>query len=349
MAIILCIGNKSLLIVVMVTAQLIINSVAMVWVVYEARRLGIASVGRCVAVAFCIADANCLFETTDDCFLLLGFSSLSVLGLIQLWCNENVSARVAVGWGIGGGLFALASPTCGFTWAILTIMAFRKNLKRLWISGAVAFLCVLPWMARNQIVFGTFVPIKANAGFEAWQANVLDEDGVLDRSSTRPHPNVGGEEHRRQIREIGEVAYCRQLGAQFSTWVRTNPTEYLQKIFNRIERSTIAFQNTHFVSSHHWLWKGALAGVHASPWLLLPIALIFPNYMDKRYWILVAWTTIYLIPYWLISYVDRYGTPLVAIKALMVIMVIASIRRGTTQDYRELGKAWRRTSFGSQT
>jgi len=71
--------------------------------------------------------------------------------------------------------------------------------------------------------------------------------------------------------------------------------------------------------------------------------------MDKRYWILVAWTTIYLIPYWLISDVDRYGTPLVAIKALMVIMVIASIRRGTTQDYLELGKAWRRTSFGSQT
>ena len=169
------------------------------------------------------------------------------------------------------------------------------------------------------------MPIKSNAGFEAWQANVFDEDGVLDRSSTRPHPNVEGEEHRRQIREIGEVAYCRQLGSQFLSWVQTNPTKYLQKIFNRIARSTIAIQNTHFVNSHHWLWKDALALVHATPWLSLPIALIVPNRVDKRYWILVAWTTIYLIPYWLISYVDRYGTPLVAIKALMVIMVVASI------------------------
>ena len=174
------------------------------------------------------------------------------------------------------------------------------------------------------------MPIKSNAGFEAWQANVFDEDGVIDRSSTRPHPNEEGEEHRRHIREMGEVAYCRQLGSQFFAWVRTNPITYLQKIVNRIARSTIAFQNTYFVNSHHWLWKYALALVHASPWLLLPIALLSPNRLDKRYWILVAWTTIYLIPYWLISYVDRYGTPLVAIKSLMVIMVIASIRQGMT-------------------
>ena len=108
----------------------------MAWVVYEARRLGMTSVGRFVTVAFCVADANCLFETTEDCFLLLGGSCLSVLGLIHLWCNKNIPAKVAV--------------------------------------------------------FGAFVPIKSNAGIEAWQANVFDVDGVVDRASTRPHPNVDG-------------------------------------------------------------------------------------------------------------------------------------------------------------
>lgn len=297
MALILSIGSKHLLIFVMLTAQLTTNAIAMSWVVYEARRLGMSAIGRFVAFAFCVADANCLFETTEDCFLLLGFSSLSVLGLIHLYCNKNISAKVAIGWGMGGGLMTLASPTCGLTWAILTVFAFRKNLKRLWISGAISFLCVLPWIARNQIVFGAFVPIKSNAGFEAWQANVIDEDGVIDRSSSRPHPNVDGEEHRRHIRDIGEVAYCYKLGSQFFNWVQINPIKYLQKIVNRISRSTIAFENTYFVNSHHWLWKCALALVHASPWLLMPIAFLMPERVDKRYWILVAWVIIYLMPY----------------------------------------------------
>ncbi|MFN7952898.1 MAG: glycosyltransferase family 39 protein [bacterium] len=88
-------------------------------------------------------------------------------------------ARSALG-GLLAGLaanlrpdFILLVPTFG-CWAIFGVRPFAKAVKSTVIMGAACVAAILPWIVRNAITLGHFVPLTTESGFIMWQSNNTD-------------------------------------------------------------------------------------------------------------------------------------------------------------------------------
>ena len=82
----------------------------------------------------------------------------------------------AVGTGIMLGLLALSDPILALAapalaWSIARRGDWRPSARLVGLVGAVAGLCIAPWVVRNARVHGEFVPIKSSFGYAFWQGN----------------------------------------------------------------------------------------------------------------------------------------------------------------------------------
>lgn len=196
----------------------------------EARRLDIAWLGYLMFPLTLIANFDEFFLITHDVWLLLLCVNLLWLGLVYYWRAAGV--KQAVCWGLFGGFVALFSPAVGAAWALstslrsLSIWRAEKNTQpdgsketgsphkpsnvflTLLAAALVSLVVTTPWTLRNRLVFGAWIPIKSNSGYELWQAQCLDDDGVLDRELIFNHPYVSSNgELRRRYLELGERAF----------------------------------------------------------------------------------------------------------------------------------------------
>jgi len=105
-------------------------------------------------------------------------------------CLTGLSGRLRDA-GITGGLLALLALTdpilcvsaIGVTWAIWqhgqgTPGQFRRSLCQVTVVAIVALTGISPWLVRNFVVHGEFVPIKSTFGYAFWQGNCARSAGT---------------------------------------------------------------------------------------------------------------------------------------------------------------------------
>ncbi|HXR39845.1 MAG TPA: hypothetical protein VN776_12155, partial [Terracidiphilus sp.] len=133
------------------------------------------------------------FQFTHDSWLVLLALDLLLAGLC--WGRLLRSLRAAAGWGVFGGLCALASPALGLTWGMLSLAAGgrRGAWRPLAAATLAAGLTLTPWTARNYAVFGRLIPVKSNLAYELYQSQCLQADGVLQGDTFRQHPYTAPE------------------------------------------------------------------------------------------------------------------------------------------------------------
>jgi hypothetical protein len=259
------------------------------------------------------------FEYVDDPWLVM--LTLDVLLAGFCWLRPLEHRTRAAAWGIAGGLCALTNPIVGFAWGVGSLLLAMRQ--RAWRTFAVAVLCasatLAPWTVRNYLVFGRLLPVKSNLAFELYQSQCLQRDGLL--RNFHSHPAGGGGPEGRVYRRLGEMAFMDRKWEQYWEAVRDHPIGSLNRIASRALGATLWYAPFDWREdpARSWLlWTKRLT--HPLPFLAL-VFLVFtsiyqPLSLPQR--TVIAVYLLYLLPYVISSYYERYAAPLLAVKVLLV-------------------------------
>jgi 4-amino-4-deoxy-L-arabinose transferase-like glycosyltransferase len=175
--------------------------------------------GRGPAIAACFAvscwPTQIMFTTVLSSEHLFDAVLLAAVAVFEKGWN----ARAPIAWLVIGALLAAASfvrPTALPLGVGLAVVGFarRGGVARSAVHAAIACAVMAallsPWMARNQGLFGRFVPISANAGANLWMGNNPDSQGVYMALPAE----VRGMDTAERDAYLGELA---------KEWMRENP------------------------------------------------------------------------------------------------------------------------------
>lgn len=276
------------------------------------------------------------FQFTHDCWIVLAGLDATIAGLVW-WRPLERAWRAAAGWGIVGGLCALVSPSIGFVWGVFATVDGLRRRRRTGFATAVvaATLTVSPWVVRNYVAFGRFVPVKSNLGFELYQSQCVQEGGVLHDPIFQVHPNGGDNAERREYARLGEMAYVDHKSEQFRASVRSDPGDFLERLGNRFLEATLVYVpfNTADESRRPWrVWFARL--IYPLPFVcLVGLTVTAWRRLGRAERIVIGAFVAYLLPYVVVSYYDRYKVPVLGAEALLLVWGIERFLIGSSQSH----------------
>jgi hypothetical protein len=281
-------------------------------------------------LAFLLWDFHSWFQFTHDCWLVL-----LALDLLLAWscCGRPLGRwRTAAGWGLFGGFCALVNPLVGLVWGVLCVSLGlgRRDWPRLAAALGAAGLALLPWTGRNYLVFGRLVPVKSNAAYELYQSQCLQPDGLLQRRTFRHFPGRAATPEGQEYTALGEMAFMDRKRDQFLRAVQADPTDYLDRVASRFLGATLwyePFDREGGSARPGPLWLSRL--IHPLPFLglLLLVGTALRDRLSRAQWAAIGIYLCYLLPYIAMSYYERYGTPLLGVKVLLVFWAVGRLLR----------------------
>lgn len=171
----------------------------------------------------------------------------------RYWKSGGSAALLGVYMrGVYWGLAILLSPT--FLPVFLVMLAYeyvsKKRKEALLVTMLCSGLVLLPWIVRNWVQLGGFVPVRTNFGLEFSLSNregarPLMEDNVSRGELTQFHP-AHNESEWRKLREQGEIAYNHELRRAALLEAMRDPLSFLHLTGERIWR--------------FWLWPSHRTG-----------------------------------------------------------------------------------------
>jgi hypothetical protein len=273
----------------------------------------------------------------DKWFLLTHDIWLTILAangiLILIYRHVELGETKRWAWILGGGVLLLVSPTLVLPWVlVIAYFAVRDRQWRRWgaIVGAVMVIGV-PWLVRNAVTMHAFIPVKSNLGYDAYQSNVQDEDGVQDLATLIEHP-YGNSLTRFEYARLGEVAYNKHYGAVFFEYVRQHPGAVMRKAVNRLIAATVYYRS--LAGDEHGAKLVFVRIVYCVPL----VAFVLLVLLSKRHRKLAAayglFCASYLGLYVLIAFCVRYWLPLTPVFTLITFLamdtVVARVRERRT-------------------
>ncbi len=323
----MCDGNRTAVLVIVLVVQALVL-IATGWLTLAISRHSTQRIGpSAVAAAYCAA----LLVNFRDCFQANGDRWITLLALdllvAGLWWGQALSTRTcAAGWGLFGGLCALTSPIAGFAWLLLSIGigARERAWPRLALMLVTFALALAPWTVRNYLVFGRLIPVKSNLAYELYQSHCLQDDGILQAQTLGQHPYQRAGRERRAYDNLGEAVYLERKAEQFRDSVAADPVDLLDRIAARFLAATLwhAPIDRAPVGAAWWEWTLRIA--HPLPFLAL-VTLVFFGICDRlppAIWRVILMYAVYLGPYVITSYYERYAFPLLAAKVLLVVWAV---------------------------
>lgn len=274
--------------------------------------------GAALSVAWVIVlDYWFLVITTDVWILCLLWVFAAILIFRAVWANTMNSWA----WGVLGGVAALASPAQAFAIGMMFAgLAFNQRLqpKRWLIAAGLAAAITAPWVVRNAVVFGTFIPTKSNLYYELYTANIYDDDGVYDGPQMAKHPYVALDARFRYAR-FGEQKYLEGHRRVFLRDGFKKPDDLLRRVQNRALAATVVYPAlTEGGDGGHTLLMRRV--FYAAPWVVF-LASIWISGRHRR---LLAWCGlacgVFLLPYVLIAFYARYSMPLAPMYILVTCL-----------------------------
>jgi hypothetical protein len=181
------------------------------------------------------------FKGLHDDWLIL-FLACLMLWTFTNYILENTKVNNIV-LGALAFLLPLASPALSaaflFTWTGIlffrqravssTTSRWRVYLAILFLFGASTLL----WTHRNYQAFGTFIPLKSNFWFDFYQANYLDEDGLLTNSTFAIFHPIARNGIQAEYFTEKEAQFIENYKRLSFEQLRTNPSPLLKNIAGR--------------------------------------------------------------------------------------------------------------------
>lgn len=257
---------------------------------------------------------------TSDVWLLMLVANLL---LIATFNTADGRPLHPVRWGLLGGVTTAISPALALGWGSVVAFSFLRRAaerKRCLIAIALALACAAPWGARNWLVFDRLIPVKANAGFELYQANYVDDDGIFSLQSMTPHP-FNEAARRFEYAQLGELAYVDRYEQRFRRWIQEDPTPFLKRVGNRLLAASVQYvplSDTQHGPLQAWLTRL----VYPIPCVLFLVGALMPG-RERRLLLLPGlFAAAYLLPYVIAAFYIRYLLPLTPVLCLSVYLAL---------------------------
>jgi len=269
------------------------------------------------------------FQHTHDCWIVLAAFDVVIAGLVWLRPLRS-SWKMAIAWGVVGGLCALTSPVVGFVWGIIALVGGgRRGARgRFCVATLAAVLTVTPWVVRNYVVFGRFIPVKSNLAYELYQSQCLQRDGVLHGFPGHPYGSNGPE--RRAYKQLGEMAYLDRKWDLFREAFNADPLNFCKRVTDRLLAATLVYTPFDAAEKTRHPWQFWLYRItYPLPFLCLLLLLATTPWrpLAPEQWIVIGAYLLYLFPYVIISYYDRYKFPVLGAEAALVVWGGARVRQ----------------------
>jgi hypothetical protein len=172
-----------------------------------------------------------VWETSLSAFLL----SAALLLALRLK-NSDRFALWAL-FGMVWGLIALSNPS------LLSLLPFalawpcyhRVREGQRWfqpaaLAMAIFVISITPWLVRNYEVFGRFVFIRSNFGFELRLGNYEGTDGQW---KWQRHPSQNPAEFA-AYQQMGELAFVHERGREALAFIRSHPANFAALTLRRL-------------------------------------------------------------------------------------------------------------------
>ncbi|MBN2370242.1 MAG: glycosyltransferase family 39 protein [Vicinamibacteria bacterium] len=197
------------------------------------------------------------------------FWSETVFLILLMWAFERLVAAdsergglAALTAGLLWGLATLTRETTLYftpvaaTWLALSRIR-KQGRRRALLFLAAVVLAVLPWTARNWLLFRTFVPVSTASGLNLWQGNVP----LSWREVHAEYDSIPGRIHRFQV--MRQRALQAIIDRQ-PTWILEKLNEQMPK-FWELDGFPLAFMR-----------RGAYGRVNERAYLLAAIVVLIP-------------------------------------------------------------------------
>ncbi len=237
--------------------------------------------------------------------------------------QEPATRRTWIGFGALWGFALLVNP------ALLTLLPVsavwiawrRTKLNQPWLKSGIlaAVVClavISPWLLRNRVVFGEWIFIRDNFGFEFWLGNFHGSNG---RGWAFNHPTGNPKELNDYIK-MGELQYIRYKTGLARQFVREYPQEFATLTAHRVL----------------WFWDGsAIRYTNGIPNMWTPLTyglfsiLMVPSLLLACFKRLHGWALflgailLYPIPYYLTYGQMRYRHVLEPLMLLLVVYAVS--------------------------
>lgn len=299
-------------------------------VLSESRQLNCPIIGYVILTLGYCSNFHEVFQKTDDTALSLFLANGIWIGLRNTWYGTE-KIGMAIRWGIFGGISALSNPTLGGLWAGVTLIRWAKSPQifrsaPLAIAAICSILTVTPWMIRNTIALGEWIPIKSNFYYELWQSQCQGTTGLISPTTLSSHPWLGGSSRLRHS-QIGEVKFVREKKNEVLLSISSTPFEYFRRVKNRFFAATLVYQpysdseaNNAALLMHRCVYPLTLVSMLVL--LLVPSEQATAPAVKSA----MAILCLGLAPYILVSYYPRYAAPLCGMKMLIWLYCFAAIR-----------------------
>ncbi len=204
----------------------------------------------------------------------------------------------------------------------------RRNLswlKPALLAIAMSLLVISPWVARNRIVFGQWVFLRSNFGYEFWLGN---GPKTSPRGWGGPHPSRNVVELE-AYKRMGEVPYVRAKTQEAIAWVEQNKALFARNTADRVlyfwDGSAIGYRRK--VAAYWQPWSFLVFSV-----LLLPSMLVAHRKQLFGWPLFFAVVIAYPLPYYLTYSQLRYRH---ALEPLMVLLLCYAVNETLTPLFRK--------------
>jgi hypothetical protein len=274
------------------------------------------------AISICLifhSHERSYFGNTNDDGILLPLTALLVLCLDSSFKSPHHAISFL---GLFLAICALSNPVLGLAAAICIVIQYVRQVQfvQVLIILLVAGFGVSPWLLRNYSVLGKWIPIKSNFGYELWQSQCFDDDGVLDATMSLVHPMDFMSAESDLYCRMGEIAYVEYKKQIAVTAIRTDPSEFCRRVWNRFVAACIAPSNEkHFL---YWTLQSLVrvSAFGAAIWFLVLV-----SRRPGIYFTCAVGYLFYLAPYVLFSYYDRYSLPLMPLQLVLIVGLLKEL------------------------
>jgi 4-amino-4-deoxy-L-arabinose transferase-like glycosyltransferase len=305
-------------VIFILTVQSLLSALTIIPMLGIARRTVGRRAGLWAALTWCLFpwfskwSVTWLWETSLSALLV------SLLFWYALSLPESFTRKSWMGFGALFGFALLTNPAlCAFLPVSLAWCCYEmRHRKREWLKPAltsllVCLIVISPWLIRNRVIFGQWVFLRSNFGFEFALGNYHSSLG----RGWGMHPS-GYQTEFNKYRQMGEIAYIRSNQEQAFQFVRDSPLEFLTLTAKRVM----------------YFWDGsAMYYLGTMPWYWLPSSflvmslLLLPALLVAHRRNLHAWQMffgallLYPLPYYLTFSQMRYRH---AIEPIILLLIV---------------------------
>lgn len=244
------------------------------------------------------------------------------------------------------GLTVLARPTAAL-WALLILLwiiwpgLLRRRWEKLALTAAGLAVVFAPWVLRNALALGAFVPISSNGAVNIWCGN----NPLADGGSVQPTQKTwnGADYPTRGLygwEGLSEVESNQRFADQGLTWMRENPAAFARLIPRKLFRlwSPVSY-SVQFGRQA----SGTLVSLALPPYLAF-LALAFAGiYHQRRAWrqtfpllAIIISINLMVIPYYGAT---RYGIPMVMALIIFAAAALDRTARAATHGVPQMSQS----------